>query len=378
MASMLSMFGACAVAAAAATAISAQSVAPVMRLSVQDAVALYARGDFERAVRELDTHQLKVGPFTRALEEWMSAGDPSAAPRRRTVAVAFALEAVWAATRTFWNERGLNQSGWKRITPDDSDRWNINTADAQGCVASWTVEYLPKTGPLQSLERTLWLAALGIAEDGRAWQRVHDDIVPHARKRLGADPRLRLAEVLARTNRDLGALRHGQFAFRRHDVLRVERVSAGDIPPAIRAFEPLLADATLAGEVELRIGYLELRRNQWSAALTRFDAARAKTNEPVLRVAADYFAGWVYEQQERPDDAIAAYRRALAIAPTMRNLSTRLSALLYLRNERAEAYAILDRALNARPTPTDPLVMVERADARFVPDRLASVRKELQ
>jgi hypothetical protein len=51
---------------------------------------------------------------------------------------------------------------------------------------------------------------------------------------------------------------------------------------------------------------------------------------------------------------------------------------LYLRNERTEAYAVLDQALNARPAPVDLLVMVERADARFVPDWLASIRKALQ
>ena len=150
------------------------------------------------------------------------------------------------------------------------------------------------------------------------------------------------------------------------------------IPGAIRAFTPLLGDASLAGEVELRLGYLELRRRTWSAALTRFDAARSKTTEPALRATADYFAGWAFEQRERTDEAIAAYRRALAITPTMRNLATRLSALLYLRNERAEAYSVLDLALNARPAPLDLMVVMERADARFVPEWLASIREALR
>lgn len=365
------------VATAVVTALSAQSGAPPARLSVQDAVVHYARGDFERAVRDLDTERLYVAPFTRALDQWIAEGDQSADPRRRTVAVAFAIEAVWAATRTVWNERELNLDSWKRITPDDSERRLMTSADAQGRVVSWAVDNLPKTGPLQSLERTLWLAALGVAEDGRAWHRVHHDIVPHALERLPAEPRLRLADVLARTNRALGALRQGQFSNRRHDVLRHEP-SSGGIADAITMFEPLLADPALAGEVELRIGYLELRRDKWPSAIARFDAAREKTTEPALRVAADYFGGWVYEQQHRPDDAIVAYRRALAIAPETRNLSVRLSALLYLRNEREEAYRILDRGVNVRPVPVDPLVMLERADARFVRDWFASIRRALQ
>jgi hypothetical protein len=62
----------------------------------------------------------------------------------------------------------------------------------------------------------------------------------------------------------------------------------------------------------------------------------------------------------------------------MRNLTTRLSALLFLRGERTEAYALLDPALNARPVPADLLVVFERADARFVPDWIAAIRQALR
>jgi hypothetical protein len=41
---------------AAAAAMSAQSSVPAVRLSVRDAVALYAQGDFQHAVRDLDTN----------------------------------------------------------------------------------------------------------------------------------------------------------------------------------------------------------------------------------------------------------------------------------------------------------------------------------
>jgi tetratricopeptide (TPR) repeat protein len=226
----------------------------------------------------------------------------------------------------------------------------------------------------------LWLTAVSIAEDGHAWHRLKSEILPLARQRLPDEPRLRLAEILARTNADLGSLREGIGLTRTSNVLKIEQLgsAAGRIPQAIHAFEPLLGDTAFGGEIELRIGYLELRRGKWLDALARFDSARLKVTEPTLLAAVDYFAGWVYEQQGLEDRAITAYRRALVFAPTMRDLATRLSALLYLHNQREEAYAVLDQALNARPAPIDLLVAVERADARFVPDWLVSLRRALQ
>jgi tetratricopeptide (TPR) repeat protein len=347
------------------------------RLTVEDAVALYARGDFDGAVVNLDTSGLRVEAFTRALDRWIEMGDRGGEPRRRTIAVTFALEAVWTATRTAWNVRPINRDPWQRDSEEDP---LIIYLEAQGRVASWAMPHLPAGGAPDAVERLLRLAALGVAEDGHAWYRVQHHVVPPSRQRFSDEPRFRLADVLASTNRELGPMRRGELSFPnyRPDVLRNETRAVNGIPEAIRAFTPLLADPALAGEVELRIGYLELRRDQWRSAITRFDAARVKAAEPALLAATDYLTGWVYEQLGRTDDAIAAYRRALAITPLMRNLAMRQSALLFLTNQRAEAYAVLDPAINARPVQTDLLVMIERADARFVPEWFALIRKALQ
>jgi tetratricopeptide (TPR) repeat protein len=150
------------------------------------------------------------------------------------------------------------------------------------------------------------------------------------------------------------------------------------IGTAVTAFTRLLDDPDLAGEVELRIGYLELRRKQWAAALSRFEAGRLQSVDPVVRATADYFAGWVHEQLGQTQNAIVAYRRAHAITPLMRNLTTRLSALLFVRGDRHEAFELLDGAVHARPAPLDLMLEFERADARFVPAQLVSIRKALQ
>lgn len=367
------------VAALALSVSQAPSAPQPARLSVDQAIALYAQGQFATAVRDLDTRLLNVTPFTNALDAWIAAGDTTSRPRRRLVAATFALDAVWAVTRTPNNALRANFDPWKRVKPDDPEHVNLTWFVSQAFVARWAIQQLPTTGTPDATERALWLAAVGVVEDGHAWHQLQEDILPPARTRLSNEPRLRLAAVLARTNMDVGPLRLSMAI--RNDILRTEHLPSsvtGRIPKAERELESLLGEASLAGEVELRVGYLELRRRQWASALTHLEAARSKATEPTLVAAADYFAGWVHEQQEHPDEAIAAYRRAQAITPTMRNLATRLSALLFLRNERAEAYAVLDSALNARPAPLDLLVAVERADGRFVPERLASIRKALQ
>jgi hypothetical protein len=369
---------ACASSAIVARRQDSPPLAPLAQLTVADAVARYAAGDHEAAVRGLASGRLPTAQFTRDLDAWIAAGDTASASRRRLVAAAFGLDAVWTATRTFVNEEILADP-WKRGRTDDPSRCLLDSFCSQSFVAHWAAKQLPVSGTPDDLERTIWLTAVGIAEDSYDWRRLPDEILPLARMRIAGEPRLRLAEVLARTNRDLGPLRGATVEHRMNGALHVERLSSvSRIPGAIRAFEPLLADAVLVAEVELRIGYLELRRGQWADAIARFDAARTRTSDLDLRAMADYFAGWVHEQQERPDDAIAAYRRSLERAPLQRHLATRLAALLYLRHDRAEAYAVLDRALNARPVPVDLLLALERGDARFVPGWLASIRRALQ
>ena len=221
---------------------------------------------------------------------------------------------------------------------------------------------------------------MGFAQDGHAWNRLEHAIFPRVRKVLGDDSRLRLADVSHARTANWDQLRLDSAASR-IGALRDDRQlggTEGRIAKAITAFQPLLGDPALAGEAALRIGYLELRRKQWREAIARLDAARLKSTEPTVQAMADYFAGWAHEQLNQPEEAIVAYRRAHAITPLMRGLTTRLSALLFLQGERTEAYALLDRALNARPALTDLLFVFERADARFVPEWLTAIRRAIQ
>ena len=348
------------------------------QLTVADAIELYGRGEFDAAVGRLDTRNLLVRPFTRALDAWIAEGDPSSLHRRKRVAAAFALDAVWDMAQRRPFRLDISRDPWN-VQPRDIEKWRFTSTQAPQAVAEWVRAQVDRSHN-EALASSVAFAAIGVAQDACAWNRLESVLIPAARKLLGDHPRLRLAEVISRTNGDLGTLRVGAPPARL-GVLREERL-AGGTPSAIRraveAFTPLTADADVGSEAGLRIGYLEMRRKQWDQALKRFEAARASASEPFLRAAADYFAGWVYEQLGQHDQAIVAYRRAHAITPLMRNLATRLSALLYLRGERAEAFEMLDSALNARPSPVDLLFVFERADARFVAERLVTIRQGLR
>ena len=348
-------------------------------LSVRAAVTRYAAGD-ATAVRSLDASRIMVRALTVDLDQWIEEAPREAQAHRRAIAAAFALDASWAATRHLRNEQSAPLDLYGRVQPDDPARWSILMTYSEPIVARWVASQLPRAGLTRSQEETFWFAASALAQDAHGWHHLLEGILPAARDRLGDLPRLRLADVVARTYRELGSLRESNGPQRRpglkHEAL--PSTVTRKIPEAVRAFDALKTDATLAAEADLRSGYLELRREHWPDALIRLTAAQEAATEPLLRAAANYFIGWIHEELKQPSEAIAAYRRAHQIVPEMRTVATRLSALLYFQHEREEAYAILDRALNARPAPRELLVTIERGDARFMQEWLRQIREAVR
>jgi tetratricopeptide (TPR) repeat protein len=367
------------VAATGAIAIEDQGRRPS---AVREALELYAAGEHQAAVNSLDPASFTVVEFLKHLDEWLVLEDRPA-DRRSAVAAAFALEVAWASTRTVFHRLGTLRDLGKSEPPPSTP-----LPQGQRYVAVWVARILYSRPAPETLDRTLWLTTVAIAQDAQAWNLLVSEILPRARKRWGSEPRFRLAEVVSRTNARLWPLRGDNSSkgsidtgFRDADVLRADRLSvaaAPDIPLAEQEFEPLLRDASLAGEASLRIGYLRLHGRDWHGALRQLESAKVLLSEPTLIASAHYLAGWVNEQLGQQRQAVAEYRQALVFTPNMRMLSTRLAALLFLNNEREEAYAVIDRALKADPSPADLLVVIERGDARFVPDWLVSIREALR
>jgi tetratricopeptide (TPR) repeat protein len=347
----------------------------VSTLAIEAQIARYASGD-QAAARDLPAETVTADELTSALDAWIAAGD-SQPQRRLTMAVSFALDAVWTATRSYRHQYMVEGD------PDRGGRVQnrpVSSSHSQGRIAEWVVKRLARADAEGARERMLWLTAVGIAQDGKTWRRLQEEILPVATSKLPNEPRLRLAVAVSRAYNELGHLRFVPGTIRRNDILRNEPYppSAKNIEEVIRGFEPLLLEPELAGESHLRIGYLQLRIRRWVDALEHLEAARTTAQEPFLVATANYLTGWIYEHQKRQGDAIEAYRRAIRVAPGTRSVSMRLAALLFLRNDRAESYALLEAAQNADPVPIDPLVGLDIGDGRLVPDWLTAIRGALR
>jgi tetratricopeptide (TPR) repeat protein len=161
-------------------------------------------------------------------------------------------------------------------------------------------------------------------------------------------------------------------------VLRNHQHYPQALPRIASRFAALSDDPSIGAEARLHLAYLALQREQWSDALAHVDRARPLLTEPFLVAVAEYFRGWVFEHLARPADAIAAYRRALELAPRTRNVATLLAAQLFLGNERVEAYGILDEAFKTDPEPIDLVVQFERGHARLLAQYIARLREALK
>jgi hypothetical protein len=163
----------------------------------------------------------------------------------------------------------------------------------------------------------------------------------------------------------------------------------GRIPPVVQRYESLSAVPSLGGEAALHLGFLNLRLEEWDAALAQLRKVPAATREPAVVSLGHHFTGWVFEQMGNRDDAIAEYRKALAAAPGTRSTSILLAAQLLDSGRKLEAYTMMHQALEARPmpgtfasdaadTPPDLWPLYPRGDALVLPSCLTRLREAVK
>jgi tetratricopeptide (TPR) repeat protein len=382
--------------AAAAFAWSSIVAVSPTRDDIQRALDRYSAGDHDAAIAGVD-RTTTAGALRAAAEQWIQAGDASLLARRQRVAAAFTLELVWAResdspTDKFHSENH-HLPAWR---PSNSGTWEVPLSDVRVVVpiVAWGC-HLIDTASVSHPADTRWdLASVAVLQDVDAsgalidWRpamespRLADPLLlrerstghlAHARARVPHEVRWSMAEAVAWANRDSFPV----FEYRR-GVLRYRPGNPSVLPRIAARFETLTQTPSLAGEARLRMAHVELQRQRWTDALGQIERAQPDLTERFLVAVADYFSGWALEQLGRRDDAVAAYRRALSESPHARNPSTLLAAQLFLSNERTEAFAVLEAALQFDPQPVDLVVRFERGDGRYASEHVSRLRESLR
>jgi tetratricopeptide (TPR) repeat protein len=353
------------------------------RDSAIDLLDRYATGQFEAVVNDL--HQ--AADFAQLLKEtradapaWIDAGGPEDRARRELAAATFALE---AARIDEWRE-------WKRIvkppamvikapvavvkTPHGDEQFQpLNTlywAPAPLFV-EWGCALLRRDATPRPIERVWQLAALAVA------QRSEDPQFLVGDTKLGQG--VEAGEILNEQN-EIRHLLHVQERFPNEArfVLAQGIARFRDWPEdAHVAFAALGDHADLGGEAHVRDADVFLREGKTREALDHLTRAEAQTRDPYLLYLAGYLRGVASLREAAPQQAEAAFRRALAEWPRGQSASASLAALLFDQGRRLEAQAIANAMLDA-PLRLDPVREFVHADDRFWPIWIAQLRAEIR
>jgi tetratricopeptide (TPR) repeat protein len=349
---------------AATSAVSARL--PASRGQVEMAAALfdaYDGGDHAQVRRAFaaanDVAALR-GAIERTGERWTAAAGPAAAPRRRLVAAAVALE--FAAVRM--------EDEWKALRS----------------LVEWGCRLIRKDA-VSDAERTFHLASVALGQGARDRGLLFDDggalprwdHLKHARSRFPDEPRFQLAQVwLTAGEPVLGERYMSDFELAGTDHVGFLRVGGRRrIDGEIRRLEKLAAVPSIRHEALVLAGFLHVARNRLGPAQAAFREAAHADAEPFVRYLAQFLLGRTFARQERVDDAAAAYARALEVIPHAQSAALARAALLFQAGNVDTALALVNHSFAARPRPQDPWRLFGYGDFRRLPQYLERLRAEL-
>jgi tetratricopeptide (TPR) repeat protein len=416
--------------AAAAVWVSAARAADIW----PDILDAYARGDYVSARTRLqayagDKHALD--DLDKASSRWIEQGGQAHSWRRTLVASALALELVHARRAA---DRGLSTidagaalSLERTLTRENEDRIQLvlRAADRVAAArpstpgAAELAWYLASMATLEELDQT-WAVLGGPPAGGQPVMDGKLDSLQHSQgasgylgralARFPGEPRLQLARIEAE---EAAAHCPRNFCYEVAtpaavaDLRRRANQGAEAAPPSfsrgvatagehfaqvnLRIFQTLpvimaryaslARDPVVGAETELHIGGLAVRLAEWNVALEHLARVSAGAHEPFLLGLAQYLSGRALEGAGRPDEAIAAYDRALALLPHSRSTATLLSAALVLRGrpaDHSQAADVLGAAYAGNGRVDDPWMLFGRGDARLWSALTARLQESLQ
>ena len=280
--------------------------------AVRDALARASSGDLGIVLTAL----------SRNARAWIEADGPEWRQRRRTVAALVAIETARAALDRQW----------------DRSRELID----------WGAALLASGTPSET-ERSWHLAALALCEGARDPMAI-EATVARLQRRFPGEPRALLARAFVR-----------EIEFWDADA---ERWGQADARRAMPALVAAAGSAPNHAEAMLRLGYLALYDGKPDETLRFLGQISTSPDDRGHAYLSALFSGWANARLQRWPQAVAAFRSALAAAPSARTATLHLAAALFSAGDRAEADRVIQAAMNAAPGGDDPWLTFGYGDLR--------------
>ena len=280
--------------------------------AVRDALARASSGDLGIVLTAL----------SRNARAWIEADGPEWRDRRRMVAALVAIETARAALDRQWEQSRE--------------------------LVEWGAALLASGAPSDA-ERAWHLAALALCEGARDPLAI-DAAAARLQKRFPSEPRALLARAFVR-----------EIDFWDEDAARWGQADARRAMPALMA---AAASAANHAEAMLRLAYFALYDRKPDEALRFLGQISTSADDRGHAYLSALFSGWANARLQRWPEAVAAFRSALAAAPSARTARLHLAAALFAAGDRAEADRVVQAAMDAAPGGEDPWLTYGYGDLR--------------
>ena len=333
----------------------------------------YSNGDFAGVLDEvnrLENFDEFRNTLKREAPAWMDAGGPADRERRRLTAATLALEAAradeWYEWKWIQRQPAMGE-GANAYQPLNVLYWK-----PPPLLIEWGCELFRTDTAPTPVERWWQLAALAVAQRSQDAQflvgdtaigrgvaageiiNTQDDIkhLDHVVERFPNEPRFMLGQGIAR-----------------------DRYWQDD---AIQAYLSLFGDPDVGGEAMMRLGAMQLRSGKPRDALTLFERAERATRDPYVIYLARLYRGRALERQNQREQALDAYRGAVAAWPGGQAATLSLASLLFQAGRRSQAQELTGSMFSVSPMPADPWREYVHADDRFWPLLIGKLREGIR
>ena len=147
---------------------------------------------------------------------------------------------------------------------------------------------------------------------------------------------------------------------------------------AIQAYLALFGDPDVGGEAMMRLGAMHLRSGKPRDAMTLFERAERATRDPYVIYLARLYRGRALERQNQREQALNAYRGAVAAWPGGQAATLSLASLLFQAGRRSQAQELTGSMFSVSPMKADPWREYVHGDDRFWPLLIGKLREGIR